>query len=460
MPTAEHPSPNRSPTHARRLPRGQSAAALLLLVALEAIFLYVARLRDLSLHVIGFIALALAAGVVYFIALYALEHLGDSRAGFFLVLLGALAFRLTLLPLAPTLSTDLYRYRWDGQVQAAGWNPYSVRPDDPRLASLRAASGDGWQLMPAHELPTVYPPLVELVFRATWRVLPGPVGFKLPFVLADLAVVGMLGFWVRKTGQRTARLAIYAWNPLVIIEFAGSGHNDSLAVAAMVASILIIRRRPIVSTMALAAGAMAKFFPAALLPVWIVRAGWPKRARGWISAATAAAVGAACAWPYRAAASDFARTMRAYYLPAWQNNNASIYSVLRWISGSHGFAVVAGRVVVACLALWLAARKAEPERAAFLVVGAILLFAPNGYPCYFTWIVPLLCFYPSTAWLLLTVLLCLSYNVLIPYRILGEWRFDRTLQWLTYAPFFALLIAQLFWRRTETLDAPPAGEIS
>ena len=281
MPTAEHPSPNRSPTHARRLPRGQSAAALLLLVALEAIFLYVARLRDLSLHVIGFIALALAAGVVYFIALYALEHLGDSRAGFFLVLLGALAFRLTLLPLAPTLSTDLYRYRWDGQVQAAGWNPYSMRPDDPRLFSLRAASGPGWQLMPAHELPTVYPPLVELVFRATWRVLPGPVGFKLPFVLADLAVVGMLGFWVRKTGQRTARLAIYAWNPLVIIEFAGSGHNDSLAVAAMVAGILIIRRRPIVSTMALAAGAMAKFFPAALLPLWIVRAGWPRRAGGW-----------------------------------------------------------------------------------------------------------------------------------------------------------------------------------
>ena len=123
----------------RRLPRGQGAAALLLLAALEAIFLGVARLRDLSLHVVGFIALALAAGIVYFVALYALEHLGDSRAGFLLVLLGALAFRLTLLPLAPTLSTDLYRYRWDGQVQAAGWNPYSMRPDDLRLEKLRAA---------------------------------------------------------------------------------------------------------------------------------------------------------------------------------------------------------------------------------------------------------------------------------------------------------------------------------
>jgi alpha-1,6-mannosyltransferase len=367
-----------------------------------------------------------------------------------------LAFRLTLLPLAPTLSTDLYRYRWDAQVQAAGWNPYSMRPDDPRVETLRNSSGGGWQIMPAHELSTVYPPLLELVFRATWRLLPGPVGFKLPFVLADLAVVGMLGFWVRETGQRIARLAIYAWNPLVIVEFAGSGHNDSLAVAAVVAAILIIRRRPIVSTMALAAGAMAKFFPATLLPLWVVRAGWPRRLRGWIAAAAAAAVGLACAWPYRAGWTEFARTMHAYYLPAWQNNNASLYSVLRWISGSHGFAVMAGRVVVASLALWLAARQAEPARAAFLVVGAILLFAPNGYPWYFTWIVPLLCFFPNTAWLLLTVLVCLSYNVLIPYRILGEWRFDPALQWLTYAPFYALLAAQAFLPRRNARDASGA----
>jgi alpha-1,6-mannosyltransferase len=440
-------------TRERRLPRGQGAAALLLLAALEAIFLAVARLRDLSLHVVGFIALALAAGVVYFVALYALEHLQDSRAGFLLVLLGALAFRLTLLPLAPTLSTDLYRYRWDGQVQAAGWNPYALRPDDPRLAALRGGSSQrSWQLMPAHELPTVYPPLLELVFRATWRVLPDPVAFKLPFVLADLAVVGMLAFWVRRADQRIARLAIYAWNPLVIIEFAGSGHNDSIAVAAMVAAILIIRRRPIVSTMGLAAGAMAKFFPAALLPVWVLRAGWPRRIRGWIAAAGAALVALACAWPYRAGLADFRRTLQAYYLPAWQNNNASLYSVLRWASGSHGFAVAAGRAVVLALALWLAARKAEPERAAFLVVGAILLFAPNGYPWYFTWIVPLLCFFPNTAWMLLSVLLCLSYNVLIPYRVLDEWRFDPALQWLTYAPFYALLIAQMFLpRRDDTI---------
>jgi hypothetical protein len=70
------------------------------------------------------------------------------------------------------------------------------------------------------------------VFRATWRVLPDPVGFKLPFLLADLAVAAMLAGWIRSTGGRNYQVAIYAWNPLVVVEFASSGHNDALAIAA------------------------------------------------------------------------------------------------------------------------------------------------------------------------------------------------------------------------------------
>ena len=103
-------------------------------------------------------ALALGGGVLYFIALYALEHTRDNRAVLWLVLLGALAFRLTLFPQPPSLSTDLHRYRWDGHVQNEGWNPYAVAPTDPRLAPLR---DPGWYVMPVPEIPTMYPPLAR-----------------------------------------------------------------------------------------------------------------------------------------------------------------------------------------------------------------------------------------------------------------------------------------------------------
>jgi hypothetical protein len=108
------------------------------------------------------------------------------------------------------------------------------------------------------------------------------------------------------------------------------------------------------------------------------------------------------------------------------------------------------------LALWLAVRRADPTRAAFLLIGTVLLFAPNGYSWYFTWIVPLLCLYPSAAWLLLTVLQFLSYKIWINYRAVGSWQFDPFFQWLTYAPFYALLAWEIL-RQKRTIGAPDVG---
>ncbi|HWF05863.1 MAG TPA: glycosyltransferase 87 family protein, partial [Candidatus Angelobacter sp.] len=356
-------------------------------------------------------------------------------AALWIILLGALAFRLTLFPYPPSLSTDVHRYRWDGHVQEDGWNPYAVAPTDPRVAHLR---DPGWFVMPAPEIPTMYPPLSELLFRATWRVLPDPVGFKLPFLLADLAIVTMLAGWIRSTGGRNYQIAIYAWNPLVIVEFASSGHNDALAIAAVVATLLIIRARPAIATLTLTAGALFKAFPAVLLPLALIRAGWPRKLRGWVAAAGCAALAALCTWPYIAGWRQFLQMLK-YYQVIWRNYNSSIYPALLWLSHSHEVAAGVGEGVVLGLALWLAARRAEPRRAAFLLIGAVLLFAPNGYSWYFTWIVPLLCFFPSPAWLLLTVLQFLSYKIFINYRAYGDWQFDPFFQWLTYAPFYALL---------------------
>ena len=49
-----------------------------------------------------------------------------------------LAGALLALLFAPlVLSSDLYRYIWDGRVQRAGINPYLYPPSAPELAVLR-----------------------------------------------------------------------------------------------------------------------------------------------------------------------------------------------------------------------------------------------------------------------------------------------------------------------------------
>jgi len=55
-----------------------------------------------------------------------------------IILFGGALFRLIPVPLdPPRLSTDIYRYIWDGRLQGAGINPYLYVPVDPRLARLR-----------------------------------------------------------------------------------------------------------------------------------------------------------------------------------------------------------------------------------------------------------------------------------------------------------------------------------
>jgi len=435
----------------------QVLIALIAVVALEAIFAAMAGLGDLSNHIPEFMALALGGGILYCVALYALEHSPENRATLWLVLLGAVAFRLTLIPHPPSLSTDLYRYRWDGMVQNEGWNPYAVAPADPRLAPFRATgqpAAAGYTVMPVPEISTMYPPLAQLVFRETWRLLPDPIGFKLPFLLADLAATAMLAGWIRSTGGRNYQVAVYAWNPLVVVEFASSGHNDSLAIAAVVASLMIIRSRVAMSTLTLTAGALAKAFPVVLLPLALFRSDWPGRLRGWAAAGGCAALAAACAWPFRHGWREFLAMLKIYE-QIFRNYHSSSYPALLWLTRRHEIAAGVGEGVVVGLALWLAVRRADPSRAAFLLIGATLLFAPNGYSWYFTWIVPLLCFFPSPAWLLLTILQFLSYKILINYRALGVWHFDPLFQWLCYAPFYALLGWEFLRKSVRQEQTPP-----
>ncbi|HEV2417438.1 MAG TPA: glycosyltransferase 87 family protein, partial [Terriglobia bacterium] len=330
---------------------------------------------------------------------------------------------------------------WDGQIQLAGYNPYLVKPDTLALGARETPLGHP---LSAHDMPNIYPPLAELAFRAGARFLPGNVAFKLPFFLADLLTVFLLAICLRSSPQRNFRLAIYAWNPLVVVEFAGTGHSDSLALAALVAALLIIRSRIGVSTILLAAAALLKVFPAALFPVWMRR--WPRSGRSWAAVFASAALAGLCFWPYRSAWAQIPSTL-AFFSAHFQNNNASLFSVLRAFSGSADWASGIGVGIVVALALWTAARRLEPERAAYLIIGAILMLSPNAYSWYFTWIIPFLCFFPNPAWILLTILQFLSYHTLIRYGILHEWRWSPLMISLTYVPSYAWLGWQMLARK-------------
>lgn len=398
----------------------------LLAALLEAAFLALRRLHPFDEHVVEVVAVAMAAGVVYLVAAWLASGLRNStRLATAIILLAAVLFRLTLLDLPPSLSDDLYRYQWDGQLQLAGDNPYLVTPEARRLP------GQTRPQLPAAGYTTAFGPVPQLLFLLTAHV-DGVLAFKLLMVMFDLASLLLVMALLRARTLPLERALVYGWCPLVVIEFAGSGHSDAILIfGILLACWLMERNRAVLSSLPLAAAVMAKWFPAMLLPVFVRRSGW----RGLVVFTAAIALGFL---PYLDAGWSLIAGVRSY-AESWRNN-ASLFDLLRAATGSDAAASLIAAIVLAALALYLAAKRAEPLRACYVLIAALLLLSPSVFPWYLIWLIPFLCFYPNSGFLLWTATIFLSYDVLIGYKVLGTWQYDPTLAWLEYAPVFALLL--------------------
>lgn len=421
-------------------------------LALEVVYYSIRLLGNLKEHVVWFIPLALGAGILYLISVWLVFRGAGTAAGaessgggadrrtLRFIFAAGLVFRATLFPLYPSLSDDLVRYRWDGKIQTAGYNPYLLVPADPALEHLR---DETYQSVNGKHYVAVYGPLTETLFRWWYPVsmLTGNpyvsvVLTKLPLLAFDLGAALLLVRLLGLLGLPAARVLIYWWSPLGVIEFAASGHNDSVAVFFLLLALIgLTMGEKNWALAALALSTLAKLFSAflwvAVLPRWIERGRW----RELLWPALCAAV---VFWPYRAGLFNVVPGV-SVFAGAWRNND-SLFGIFYAVTGTQLASSAAYGATVAGLAGYLAGRGSPPLRTAFLILGAVLLFSANVFPWYLTWILPLLAIFPNAAWLLFTVLVFLSYNVLISYGTLGEWEYIPTFWWLEYVPFYALLL--------------------
>ena len=312
----------------------------------------------------------------------------------------ALAVRVALLPAPPSLSDDIYRYVWEGRVLLHGGNPWAQSPRDPALTALRDR-----RVYPAvnhPELATIYPPLAEAGFALVAALSPTVLAMKGWVVAHDLGLVALLIALLRRQGLSPALGIVYAWNPLVWVEHAGSGHNDPTAMLWLLVALGAGRSRPMLSAAALAAGALVKLAPLAALPfLWRQ---WPWRARGLALGLLAAGLGA-YGWATRGANSG----LHAYW-ETWRNN-ALVFEVLERWTGSFRVARALGVAAVLGLVVWALTRGWPATRGTRAAFKCALLVSPVAHPWYQGWYLMLEPFAPSAPWILLSATAILSYGV-------------------------------------------------
>lgn len=383
--------------------------------------------------------LTLAQGIIYaafaFLLLRERHAISQRQSRRYLIyLLGFGAAMRAMLLFAPPHSTDIYRYVWDGRVQAHGVNPYRYIPADPALAKLRDA--DIYPRINRREYaPTIYPPAAQAVFFAVTRLSESVTMMKAAMLAFEALAVWALIQLLAARGLPIILASLYFLHPLPAWEIAGSGHVDSVAVACLMLALLAAEKgNRFASGAALAAGALTKYFPLALAPAIYRRWDWRMPA-----ALIAAAV--TLYLPYLSVGTKVAGYLGGYAGEEFgKENGLYILAILKELGlGAAALPLFLGTGGLILFALaWRAAFRGNPSKpdlngAFAIAICSTVLFSPH-YAWYFLWLVPFLCFFPRPSVFWLTLSAPLLYRTSWPPTV-AEFSIE-------YVPFAVLLAAE------------------
>jgi len=208
-----------------------------------------------------------AAGIVYLLAIR--EFFSAPRLSWRVVIIGlvlAAVWNIAFLRRPAGADDDIHRYVWDGRLQRLGYNPYLVVPSDPAAKELHTAETRN---LNNPDLPSPYPAGAQLFFRAVTAIQESTFALKIAFVICEFAIVLVLFDILRCTGQAAHLVLAFAWNPLLAIEVAGSGHIDIVGALLLVLSAAALMRRwRATAAIGLGLAIAVKFLPIVLLPLY------------------------------------------------------------------------------------------------------------------------------------------------------------------------------------------------
>src|SRR5215471_16784475 len=157
---------------------------LLIVLGCVSLIIYLLSLRaHSSADILWFLKLVLIESILFVAAGWLTFKSQPSHSTFLIVLSFAVLFRLSLLFAPPYLSDDIYRYIWDGRVQAAGINPYRYAPTDPALERLR--DNKIYSRINHNYAPTMYPPAAEAIWFVTTRLSESVTWMKLTMIVFE-----------------------------------------------------------------------------------------------------------------------------------------------------------------------------------------------------------------------------------------------------------------------------------
>jgi hypothetical protein len=412
-----------------------------------------------------------------------------------IVLAFGLFFGFTLVWLYPITANDLFRYVLRGRIWAVYGaspmlSPPNDFPDDPYIAF--AGEFGHWA--------SGYGPLWEMVVQVPLRLgatdmVPGAISLKLVVLLSFLICAVLIGWFatplrspfsnLQSPSSSLTALTFFAWNPLILMQGPGNGHNDMVFMALMVLGIILWQRKLWWGTAAaLTLAALVKATALLMIPLFGVlllrdEPTWRQRIFKGLGAAL---IGLVLAYLLYSALGPISETIQGVSDMLTTRRGFAIASSLRMVlreiiprDVAETLPRTTGRYLFLLFYAWLLVqlwrKKLDLVTAGFLAYFSQLMLGRTFRIWYPTWLVPLaaLCLTPATFWRTLLFGLTAELSIMnyfvvwrwwlrdLPWGKLGPlspyWNYwtimhSLTVPWLFGIPLFGPILMR-WWERNK-----------
>jgi len=366
---------------------------------------------------------------LYLVALY--RKVFD--VGFPFIIGSAMLLRVSLMFMTPNLTDDYFRFIWDGLLFSHGYNPYLILPSQ-FINSSHAITGITNSLYAGLNSPdyyTVYPPVCQFIFGlsaklAAGNILGNIIVIRLVILLAEFGVIIFLHRLASKLTVSPNVVALYAFNPLVIIELTGNLHLEAVMLLFFVLAIyLLVLRKQLFAALSFSLAVGVKLLPLIFLPLLIKRLGLTKSI---IFCAVMGATLVVLFLPFYSVdlIPNFFSSLRLYFQTF--EFNASLYYLLRWIgyqfAGYNIIAALGTALAIAAFITIVIIAVTEKTvtwlslfQAMLMCLTAYFLLATTVHPWYITSLVLISLFTSYRYPIVWSVVIILSYAAYrtVPY---------------------------------------------
>lgn len=388
--------------------------------------------------IISYTVIFILSSVIYLIVSWRVFKTDLSSINIYIIIFAALLLRLSFINATPIGSDDVYRYMWDGKIQANGINPYLYTPDDAHLSGYHS------DLLPAalnfKKMKTIYFPLSQWLFYTGYMLSGESVwGYKLLLFIFELLTVAGLYLLLKKFKIDRKYLLLYALCPLPIFQFAIDAHLDGFGLPLLIFSIFFyFDRKKVLSFILLGLSLSVKPVGLLLIPIYFLNEkGILERAKSLII-------------PFIAFFAQFvfyifsSNPFEALFIftKNWYFNGF-IFNILdAVINNNQTSRLICGILLFLSLIPVYFSKKLITDKLFFALM-LLMIFSPVVHPWYITWLAVLLPFTKKGSGIYLAAACSLTAVTILNYQTFGIWRDNWYVQMIEYLPVFVLFFFEI-----------------